>query len=192
MFPCKAMSCLFCFQEDLQSENESLSVSNIETKRESKNEEDFGKSSVTDLLLSILSSSTTPSKCKASTQSTEMLLLQKHSTYDVSADASVPVSWGCQNGSLKPHDQQCVECLQGSGENFICDGLEAAAQDQCQERHSSATVFLRLPPMSEKSLLLSETFRACIYSVLPNIVKGRHWIMLYRYFVHTCQTIPCM
>ena len=39
----------------------------------------------------------------------------------------------------------------------------------------------RLPPLSDKSVLLSEGFRAFIYLALPNIVKDRHWVLLYRY-----------
>jgi hypothetical protein len=170
--------CLCCFQEERQNRNEHLSVPSIERKHESKNTEHPSKSSVTGFLFSILSS-TTPSKCKASPLSIGKLSLQKYSLHDVIVDASASVSWGSRNGNLKPQDQESVECVEGSLESQI--GLEAVPQNLRLERQSSPTVSLALPPMSEKSLLLSETFRACIYSVLPNIVKGRHWIMLYRY-----------
>ncbi|KAI5084725.1 hypothetical protein GOP47_0000894 [Adiantum capillus-veneris] len=38
---------------------------------------------------------------------------------------------------------------------------------------------LKLPPMSEDSVLLSEDFRAFLYSALPTIAKDRQWIVLY-------------
>lgn len=37
----------------------------------------------------------------------------------------------------------------------------------------------RLPPISEDSVLLSESFRAFLYSAMPIIVKDRHWVLLY-------------
>ena len=171
-----------CFQEVHQSQNNHLSGSNEETRCESKNEEDFGTTSVTGFLLSILSSSTNPSKCKNGPQSTEKLPSQTQFPSNVIADASTSASWGCQNGILKQQYQESVESLQGSDQKFSSDCVGTVLQNLMQETQSSSTVSLTLPPMSEKSLLLSEMFRTHIYSALPNIVKGRHWIMLYRYF----------
>ena len=176
------MSFSGCFQEVHQSQNKHLSGSNKETKCESKNVEDFGTSSVTGFLLSILSSSTNPSKCKADPQSTKKRPSQTQFPSTVIADASTSASGGSQNGNVKQQYQESVESLQGLDQSFSSDGVGTVFKDLMQETQSSSTIALTLPPMSDKSLLLSEMFRTHIYSALPNIVKGRHWIMLYRYF----------
>ncbi|KAH7422565.1 hypothetical protein KP509_12G014600 [Ceratopteris richardii] len=42
----------------------------------------------------------------------------------------------------------------------------------------------KLPPMSEQSVLLSESLRVFLYTSMPIIIKDRHWILLYSTVKH--------
>ncbi|MCO5548079.1 hypothetical protein L7F22_001536 [Adiantum nelumboides] len=59
----------------------------------------------------------------------------------------------------------------------VSNSFKSRLQDAVHQAAPSASP--RLPPMSEDSVLLSESFRAILNSAMPIIVKDRHWILLY-------------
>jgi len=56
------------------------------------------------------------------------------------------------------------------------DGLEMRNIQNMKEPVAS----LDLPDVSEPSLLLTEKTRSSLYALLPGIVQGRKWLLLYR------------
>lgn len=57
------------------------------------------------------------------------------------------------------------------------DGLEMRHMQNVEESVASEVV----PEISEPSLLLTEKMRSSLYALLPGLVQGKKWLLLYRW-----------
>lgn len=163
-----------------------LSDANTETARDAEDEYGPDTSSLTAFLLSLLSSNTSYPRCSDGPEASEGV------PYDSNVSASTSGSWehhGIDEGQgSNTQGRISIEGLQISLHNSESNDSSMAIpkpnnltkiQSHMTSQPASPTTPVKLPPLSEGSLLLAESFRAFIYSALPNIVKDRHWIMLY-------------
>ncbi|KAI5063102.1 hypothetical protein GOP47_0021649 [Adiantum capillus-veneris] len=140
-------------------------------------EDEYGPdtTSLTAFLLSLLSSSDNSSR-RGSDSAEESDTEQDgsagslgHNKANDDAGNNKIMGFGSEGSERRVHPLEVSEVVS----NSFKSRLQAAS-------HQAATsASPRLPPMSEDSLLLSESFRALLYSAMPIIVKDRHWILLY-------------
>jgi hypothetical protein len=148
--------------DDEHHEHQHVPDGDIEEK---DGDDDYGPdtSSLTAFLLSLLSTSETRNARKSNIDALED-----------KASGSTSYSWH-QHSDISDDEHVLNPQRSSDDESIKSEPFLSFSQ------LASPTTPVRLPPLSDKSVLLSEGFRAFLYLALPNIVKGRHWVLLYRY-----------
>lgn len=161
-----------------------LSATQMETPVDVEDEYGPDTTSLTAFLMSLLSSSnSSPQRCSGSPEESE-------DEADDGASASVSGPWehpdndedsGSNSKALgisSDGSQRRVHPLKTDVSSVVTsDSFKIRLHETFQQ--ASPTNFSKLPPMSENSVLLSESLRGFLYSSMPIIVKDRHWILLY-------------
>eukprot|EP00250_Pteridium_aquilinum_P018583 c24128_g1_i1 orf=880-1935(+) len=159
-------------------------LSETDTQTAGGAEDEYGPdtTSLTAFLLSLLSNSNNSSqRCGDSPEDSE-------AEPDNNATASASGSWehhdtNEESGSNKAFGVH--ESLERRVHPLETNDSDMAMPNSFRSRlhatlePASPTTSLKLPPMSDNSVLLSESFRAFLYSAMPIIVQNRHWILLY-------------
>lgn len=161
-----------------------LSATDTETAEDVEDEYGPDTTSLTAFLLSLLSNSNSSSqRCNDSPEESE-------AEGDNNAIASTSGPWEHHDNNEDLGSNKKALGAHGEGSQrrvhpLKIDDSSMATSDSFRNRlhttlqQASPTNSLKLPPMSENSMLLSESFRAFLYSSMPIIVKDRHWILLY-------------
>lgn len=141
-------------------------------------EDEYGPdtTSLSAFLLSLLSSSNNSSRrCSDSPEESDAELDGEGASASGSWVANEDSSSNKAFGFYSDGTERRVHPLEVNEDvsNSFKSRLEAASYQ------AASIASPRLPPISEDSVLLSESFRAFLYSAMPIIVKDRHWVLLY-------------
>lgn len=191
---------------DPSQELQHRSNSNLERATTSTDEYGPDTSSLTAFLLSLLSSSdASHPRSRDNPEASEQTLhsgvsASTSGTWEVEASNETPL---CDASASPPSTwEPLIEKDQAGNiqyEGFPCDNLQGLrhylqnedssmalltdssvkSQSYLTPLQESLSAVIKLPPLSEDSILLPESFRASINAALPTLVKDRRWVMLY-------------